>query len=126
MLPSFLKSSVPRIRRKTGQAERTKWARLPDMIVFFRRFAAGVFALAMLFGALAPGEVRAAPSASIVMDMRDGKVLKSSAADRRLHPASLTKMMTLYLAFEAVGSGRLRLDQKVRVSRHAARQPAPD
>jgi D-alanyl-D-alanine carboxypeptidase len=65
----------------------------------------------------------AAQYSAIVMDMRDGTVLYESNPDRRQSPASLTKMMTLYLAFEAVENGQLRLDQKVRVSRHAARQP---
>ena len=66
----------------------------------------------------------AAPKASIVMDLRNGKVLHARSADRKLHPASLTKMMTIYLTFEAIRDGQLRLDQKLRVSRHAARQPA--
>lgn len=65
---------------------------------------------------------QAAPSAALVMDARTGEVLHSRSGDRRLHPASLTKMMTLYLAFEAVRDGRLSLDQRVRVSRNAARQ----
>ena len=56
--------------------------------------------------------------------MRNGKVLYSRSADRRLHPASLTKMMTLYLTFSAIRDGKIRLDQKVRVSRKAARMPA--
>jgi D-alanyl-D-alanine carboxypeptidase len=64
----------------------------------------------------------AAPYAAIVVDARDGSVLHESSADQRLHPASLTKMMTLYLAFEAVTRGRISLDKKVRVSRHAASQ----
>lgn len=71
-----------------------------------------------------PAVGHAAPYAAIVMDMRDGRVLHARSADRRQHPASLTKMMTLYLTFEAVESGRIGIDQKVRVSRHAARQPA--
>jgi D-alanyl-D-alanine carboxypeptidase len=54
--------------------------------------------------------------------MRNGTVLYEHHADRRQQPASLTKMMTLYLAFEAVQNGQLKLDQRVRVSRHAARQ----
>lgn len=70
------------------------------------------------------GVAYAAPEASVVIDMRNGKVLYARSADRRLHPASLAKMMTLYLTFEAIRDGKLRLDQKVRVSRHAARQPA--
>jgi D-alanyl-D-alanine carboxypeptidase len=80
--------------------------------------------LVVVASTFVPQSVEAAPQASIVMDMRNGKVLQSRSADRKLHPASLTKMMTLYLTFEAIRDGRLRLDQKVRVSRHAARQPA--
>ncbi len=44
----------------------------------------------------------AAPYAAMVMDARSGKVLHTENADTRLHPASLTKMMTLYVVFEAV------------------------
>jgi D-alanyl-D-alanine carboxypeptidase len=80
--------------------------------------------LVLLGGVAVSGVAQAAPKASIVMDLRNGKVLHARSADARRHPASLTKMMTLYLTFEAVRDGKLRLDQKVRVSRHAARQPA--
>ncbi|MGF1446466.1 MAG: serine hydrolase [Pikeienuella sp.] len=65
----------------------------------------------------------AAPYAAIVMDMRTGEVVHARGADRRQHPASLTKLMTLYLTFEAIESGQLKLDGRVRVSRKAARQP---
>ena len=64
----------------------------------------------------------AAPYAALVMDARTGEVFHSRSADRRQHPASLTKMMTLYLAFEAIRDKKISLDQKVRISRHAARQ----
>ncbi|MCR9126395.1 MAG: D-alanyl-D-alanine carboxypeptidase [Rhodobacteraceae bacterium] len=59
----------------------------------------------------------------MVMDARTGEVLHSHNADSRLHPASLTKMMTLYIAFEAVRNGEISLDTKVRISRHAASEP---
>lgn len=62
----------------------------------------------------------AAPYAAMVMDARSGKVLHAENADTRLHPASLTKMMTLYVAFEAVRMGEITLDTKVRVSKKAA------
>jgi D-alanyl-D-alanine carboxypeptidase len=65
---------------------------------------------------------KAAPYAALVMDARTGEVFHSRSADRHLHPASLTKMMTLYLAFEAVRDKKISLNQKVRISRHAARQ----
>ncbi|MEM6824108.1 MAG: D-alanyl-D-alanine carboxypeptidase family protein [Pseudomonadota bacterium] len=67
--------------------------------------------------------VRAAPYASMVMDARTGEVLRSRNADSRLHPASLTKMMTLYIAFEAIENGEISADTKVEISRKAAAEP---
>ncbi|MEL6599229.1 MAG: D-alanyl-D-alanine carboxypeptidase family protein, partial [Pseudomonadota bacterium] len=77
--------------------------------------------LSVLLGT--PATVQAAPYAAIVVDGRNGEVLHSRSADRRLHPASLTKMMTLYVAFEAIKNGEISLDQTVRVSRTASREP---
>ena len=48
-----------------------------------------------------------APYAALVMDARTGEVLHARSADRRLAPASLTKMMTLYLAFVEIEAGRM-------------------
>ncbi|WP_208347441.1 D-alanyl-D-alanine carboxypeptidase family protein [Pseudaestuariivita rosea] len=59
----------------------------------------------------------------MVMDARSGEVLHSRNADTRLHPASLTKMMTLYIAFEAVQRGEITMDTKVLISRKAAAEP---
>jgi len=58
--------------------------------------------------------------ASIVIDADTGMVLRQSYADKRLHPASLTKIMTLLMTFEALEQGRLRLNERIRISRHAA------
>ena len=49
-----------------------------------------------------PMTATSAPYAAMVVDARSGKVLHSRNADTRLHPASLTKMMTLYVVFDAV------------------------
>lgn len=70
-----------------------------------------------------PLKIMAAPYAAFVVDARTGKVLHSRNADTRLHPASLTKMMTLYIAFEAIKHGEISLDTKVKISKHAAAQP---
>ncbi len=78
--------------------------------------------LALALSILA-GSASAAPYAAVVMDARTGEVLHSRNADTRLHPASLTKMMTLYVAFQAVENGEIDLDKRVRVSRHAASEP---
>jgi len=60
--------------------------------------------------------------AEIVIDAASGKVLSQQHADKQLYPASLTKMMTLYLTFEAMSEGRLYRSQKLPVSYHAASQ----
>ena len=73
--------------------------------------------------AITGGPLRAAPYAAMVMDARTGEVLHARNADTRLHPASLTKMMTLYIAFEAIRLGEITLDTPVRISQHAANEP---
>ncbi|KIC11922.1 D-alanyl-D-alanine carboxypeptidase [Leisingera sp. ANG-M1] len=86
-------------------------------------WAAAGFLLAILLLGLAPQRAAAAPYAAMVIDSRTGEVLHSRNADTRLHPASLTKMMTLYIAFEAVRNGEITLDTKVKISRNAAAEP---
>ncbi len=61
--------------------------------------------------------------AAVVMDARTGKVIYARNADAIVHPASLTKMMTLYVVFDQVRQGRLSLDQKVTISQNAASEP---
>lgn len=72
---------------------------------------------------LPPVAVQAAPYAAVVMDARNGKIYHSRNADTRLHPASLTKMMTLYVAFQAIEKNEISLDSYVTVSRNAAAEP---
>ena len=67
-------------------------------------------------------EIYAPPSASIVIDGNTGNVLQASNADALRHPASLTKIMTLYLLFERLDAGRIKLDAPLKVSQHAAEQ----
>ena len=78
---------------------------------------------AIWLAVLVPISAMAAPYAAMVMDARNGEVIHSSNADTRLHPASLTKMMTLYIVFEAVQNGEISMDTKVRISRKAASEP---
>lgn len=58
--------------------------------------------------------------AGIVIDAKTGKTLYSSSADSPRYPASLTKMMTLYMMFEAIDSGRMSKKTRIRMSRNAA------
>ncbi len=61
--------------------------------------------------------------AGIVVDAKTGKTLYSSSADARRYPASLTKIMTLYLVFEELEAGRLSLNSKFKVSKYASGRP---
>lgn len=79
--------------------------------------------LALVGLVTAAGVAMATPYASLIMDARTGDILDQSNANARLHPASLTKMMTLYIAFEALENGEIDPDTRVRISRHAASQP---
>jgi len=62
--------------------------------------------------------------ASLILDADSGRVLHAVNADTRNYPASLTKMMTLHLVFDALEDGRLHLDKGLKVTTRAAGQPA--
>lgn len=96
-----------------------------------RRFVAAFALLALVAGCttITPPEtvlaVPAAPQkyAAIVVDARTGQTLFEVNSTVPRYPASLTKMMTLYLLFEALDSGRLTKETQIPVSDNAARQP---
>ena len=98
-----------------------------------RRFArrrhalfAGVFlVLALAFGAPALAEPGFRPSrfAAISVDTESGRTLFARNADAKRYPASLAKVMTLYVAFDEIEAGRLRLDERIKISPRAAAQP---
>jgi D-alanyl-D-alanine carboxypeptidase len=70
----------------------------------------------------AAAEEYSPPYASIVVDGNNGAVLQASNPDAPRHPASLTKVMTLYLLFERLDAGKIKLDTLLQVSQHAADQ----
>ena len=74
---------------------------------------------ALLTGGISQ-RAEAAKYAAIVIEEDSGKVLFSRSADSLRYPASLTKIMTLYLVFEELASGRLKMDSRIKVSRLAA------
>jgi D-alanyl-D-alanine carboxypeptidase len=80
--------------------------------------AAALFALGLAAPASAQDRY-----AAIVMDARTNEVLLEDQADEARFPASLTKMMTLYMLFEAIERGELSMDTRLTASRNAARQP---
>lgn len=82
-----------------------------------------ILALAMSFVVADAASSMAARSSAIVVDAKTGKVLYSSDANGRRYPASLTKMMTLYLTFEAMAKGRISKNTPVPFSAKAAAEP---
>jgi D-alanyl-D-alanine carboxypeptidase len=62
------------------------------------------------------------PYSSIVVDANSGKVMQATSADSPRHPASLTKIMTLYLLFERLEAGKIKMSTEMPVSAHAAAQ----
>lgn len=101
--------------------------RLAEPRPFCLRFVLFVAVLALLGSITRAGDASAQIGsdryAAIVQDARTGATLMAAHADEYRHPASLTKMMTLYMLFEALRSGRVRLDTPITMSREAAAQP---
>ncbi|PWC27897.1 hypothetical protein CR165_14805 [Pseudoroseomonas aestuarii] len=87
----------------------------------------GLLAASAFFAATLPGAAQAqigsARYAAVVIEPGTGQVLFGANADAPRHPASLTKMMTLYMVFEALRSGELQLDQRLYMTETAASRP---
>ncbi len=98
---------------------------------FFRKCLVVVTLLGLVAGCTTmtpPEQVLSVPAtpgkyAAIVVDARTGKQLFEVNSTAQRYPASLTKMMTLYLVFEALDAGRIAKDTQFPVSAHAASQP---
>jgi D-alanyl-D-alanine carboxypeptidase len=82
----------------------------------------GVFGLVAAVVSIPSSPTQAAPYADIVIDANTGTVLHSTNPDAQRHPASLTKIMTLYLLFEQLEAGKLKLDSQLKVSAEASGQ----
>ena len=82
----------------------------------------GVFGFVAAVFTISGDPSHAAPYADIVVDANSGTVLHSTNPDAQRHPASLTKIMTLYLLFEQLEAGKLKLDSPLQVSKEAAGQ----
>lgn len=81
-----------------------------------------VFALVVLSAGGAFAQSRTNKYAALVVNADNGTILHQRNANAIRYPASLTKMMTLYLAFDAIERGELRMNQRLRVSEYAASQ----
>ena len=95
------------LRIRTGARDGLRW---------------GLFGFVAVVLTLTNDAIHAAPYADIVVDANSGAVLHATNPDARRHPASLTKIMTLYLLFEQLEAGKLKLDSALKVSSEAAGQ----
>ena len=96
------------------------------MFDIFRRGLFALLALTLMTAGVAVQPAAAQENsryAAIVVDAETGEVLFARHADSRRYPASLTKMMTLYLTFEALSQGKANLNDVITVSPRAASQP---
>ena len=91
-------------------------------VLFFKK-ACRVLLISLTATLSAVSVASAAQYAGIVVDAKTGKVLYSENADSLRYPASLTKMMTLYLTFEALEAGKIRKDTPVPFSKNASAEP---
>ncbi|HEX4828983.1 MAG TPA: D-alanyl-D-alanine carboxypeptidase [Xanthobacteraceae bacterium] len=95
------------LRIRTGARDGLRW---------------GLFGFVAAVLTLSNHPTHAAPYADIVVDANSGAVLHATNPDARRHPASLTKIMTLYLLFEQLDAGKLKFDTPLKVSAEAAGQ----
>ncbi len=90
----------------------------------FHNFSARIaFAFLLAAAFSLPGQAASGKYAAIVVDANTGKTLFEASAGARRYPASLTKMMTLYLVFEGLAAGKFKKTTPVRFSAHAASMP---
>lgn len=115
--------SIIKASRIIGGTRQRKLGRFPVFYTAGQCVRSFFFMLALVSILFTPGMGVTAPYAAMVIDARSGEVLHSRNADTRLHPASLTKMMTLYVTFEAIRKGELSLDTRVKISSKAAAEP---
>ena len=89
--------------------------------MFGLKLAIGLLSLCFTWTII--GAAHAAQFSSIVIDATTGRTLHQYRASQQRYPASLAKMMTLYMMFEEIEQGRMKPDTKIRVSHKAAKQP---
>ena len=119
----LLRTNETRLRDPGGTQTGTDVVGVLAVIAWFRSLAF-IAALIWFTAPLSAAVIDRATAlpAAIIIDARDGSVIAESDADEPRIPASLVKMMTLYLVFEALDTGKLALGQKLKVSTDAAEQ----
>lgn len=82
-----------------------------------------IFLILLAVAPFAPAQAASSKYAAMTVDARNGKILFAENGDAIRHPASLTKMMTLYLLFQDLKSGKIKLNSSIRISARAASRP---
>ncbi|WP_417492992.1 D-alanyl-D-alanine carboxypeptidase [Maricaulis sp.] len=93
------------------------------MISRFPRLAAALMLALSALALHAPAHADTSRYAAFVVDQNTGVVLHSRQSEATRYPASLTKMMTLYMLFDALESGEIGIQDQIRISAHAANAP---
>lgn len=83
-------------------------------------FVAAALALSITLAVMRPAQAAEPRAASMVVDANTGAVLHNKAGDETVYPASLTKMMTLYMTFELIELGRLNYDSRIKMTAEGA------
>lgn len=90
-------------------------------IVLKRRIISiGLFVIFMFNSLIAYGDLNISSKSALLMDYSTGKIIYAENEHEKLAPASLTKIMTLLIAMESLDKDRIKLDDKVYISNHAA------
>ncbi len=97
--------------------------RMKQKILTVSKSTIVVILLAAIAGFISSGPAAARPAA-IIVDAETGAILEAKRPDHRHYPASLTKLMTLYLLFDALERGKVTMETPFKVSKRAAGQPA--
>lgn len=115
----FLKRSEQMVKDKVVRSEVVCFGGL------FHRFSNFMVVALAVVAVLSTAPIAAANDkyAGIVVDAKTGQVLYEDRADAPRYPASLTKMMTLYMVFEAMDAGRVSKSTRITFSRNAAAEP---
>jgi D-alanyl-D-alanine carboxypeptidase len=97
-------------------------AKTPWRIVLFRAMAAILVTIVVGASSVAPAQAieNLRKYAGIVVDAKSGQVLYEENGDSKRYPASVAKVMTLYVLFQELSAGNMKLSTKMTVSRHAA------
>jgi D-alanyl-D-alanine carboxypeptidase len=103
--------------RRFGDPSRCEWGVMQGFRTFGRSGIAASLVLALTIGD------RAIAGPALLFDAKDGRVLYAEDHDNVWHPASLTKIMTAYMTFEAIKAGKLTMQSRISASEVSVQQP---